>query len=211
MRVVYTGVDQEAFSPGDKASARKKLGLPDGPMLVCMARIEGIKQPGLLLAAFAKIAERHPRLTLAWVGDGAGKAALAADVRTTGLADRVLLPGSAKHDDVPTWLAAADIVVLGSSSEGLPNSLVEAAACARPIVATSVGGIPEVVSDGQTGLLVPKGDAGALAAAIGRLLDDPDLARQMGERGRELVLGRFSWRKHGEEMVDVYRSLVGEQ
>jgi len=107
-------------------------------------------------------------------------------MREAGLQSRVFLPGKVAHEGVPAWLAAADIVVLASSSEGLPNSLVEVSACARPIVATRTDGIPEVVLDGETGLLVPKGGAAALAAAIGRLLDGPELARRMGEAGRRL-------------------------
>ena len=76
-------------------------------------------------------------------------------------------------------------------------------------MATRTDGIPEVVADGETGLLVPKGDAVALAAAIGRLLDDPELARRMGEAGRRHVLARFSWKKHADEMINVYESVLG--
>jgi glycosyltransferase involved in cell wall biosynthesis len=175
--------------------------------VICLARLEAIKQPRLVFQSFVQAARNRSDILLGWVGEGAEKAALETTVRQAGLQPRVFLPGKVGHEDVPAWLAAADIVVLASSSEGLPNSLVEASACARPVVATKVGGIPEVVLDGETGLLVPKGDAVALAAAIGRLLDDPELARRMGEAGRRHVLARFSWKRHADEMMNVYESV----
>jgi glycosyltransferase involved in cell wall biosynthesis len=178
---------------------------------MCLARLEAIKQPRLVFQSFVQAARNRSDILLGWVGEGAEKAALETTVRQAGLQPRVFLPGKVGHEDVPAWLAAAVVVVLASSSEGLPNSLVEASACARPIVATRTDGVPEVVLDGETGLLVPKGDAAALAAAIGRLLDDPELGRRMGEAGRRHVLGRFSWKKHADEMMNVYESALSGQ
>ncbi len=123
----------------------------------------------------------------------------------------ILLLGPRSNEELPIWYAASDIVVLPSFREGLPNNLVEAAACARPIVATVTDGIPEVVRDGETGLLVQKGDVGGLAAALGRMLGDPGLAGRMGERGREFAAQLFSWVRHGRGMMEVYSKTTARQ
>jgi teichuronic acid biosynthesis glycosyltransferase TuaC len=210
VKVIYTGVDRELFAPAPVEESRRSLGLPSGRLIACFARFEAIKQPLLLLEAFGQLAGRYQDLHLLWVGEGSMKGPFTETARRLGLAERVVLPGMVAHHAMPAWMRAADVVLLASESEGLPNTLVEAAACGKPVVATCVGGIPEVVLDGQTGLLVPQGDASALTAAVGRLLDDPVLARQMGERGREFVLGRFSWKRYGQEMLTLYQSLLGK-
>jgi glycosyltransferase involved in cell wall biosynthesis len=86
--------------------------------------------------------------------------------------------------------------------------LIEASAMARPIVATRVGGIPELVRDGETGLLVEQGNLEALTAALRQLLSNPPRAQQMGEKGRERTLARFSWKRHGDEMIQIYQSVL---
>ncbi len=229
-RVVYTGLDQERFQPADRSAARRSLGLPaDAPVLLFVGHNARKKGLYVLFEALPEIWKRHPGAVLCVIGKDAASPEVqsaAANLQPPASnpqpptsnpqplppnpqpSSRILLLGPRPNDELPSWYAAADLVVLPSFREGLPNNLVEAAACARPIVATATDGIPEVVTDGATGLLVPKGDAGALAAAIGRLLADPELARRMGERGREMVLARFSWERHGREMMEVYEEAV---
>jgi glycosyltransferase involved in cell wall biosynthesis len=114
-------------------------------------------------------------------------------------------------DDMPSLLASADIVVLPSYREGLPKSLIEAAACGRPLVTTDVPGCREVVSDGVNGLLVPVRDASALARAIGRLQDDPLLARGLGEAARAKALAEYDENRILARTLDVYRELWSER
>jgi glycosyltransferase involved in cell wall biosynthesis len=133
------------------------------------------------------------------VGDGPERAALEAAAATA----QVELLG--ERGDVPEQLAASDVFVLSSRSEGMPMSILEAMAAGLPVVASAVGGIPEIVRDGETGLLVPPGDADALAAALGRLLDDDGLRRRLGAAGRERALDEFDVVRFGDAHVDAYR------
>jgi glycosyltransferase involved in cell wall biosynthesis len=136
------------------------------------------------------------------VGDGPDRAQLEAEIAWLGLGDRVLLAGERR--DVSDLLARADLFVLSSRSEGLPVSVLEAMAAGLPVIASSVGGIPELVDDGETGILVEAGQAHELAAAISRLLADPGLRRRMGDAGRDRARMRFAlepfWRAH----LDLY-------
>ncbi len=113
-------------------------------------------------------------------------------------------------DDMPALYASVDVVVLPSYREGLPKSLIEAAACGLPLVATDVPGCHEVITDGEDGLLVPVRDAAALAAAIARLLDDRELAARLGIAARNKALAEFDERIVIERTIEVYRELLDE-
>jgi glycosyltransferase involved in cell wall biosynthesis len=126
-----------------------------------------------------------------------------------GITHRVHLAG--RQDDVRVWLAALDIFVLSSDWEGMPNAILEAMAAGLPVVATAVGGTPEVVVDGITGLLVPRGDPEALRQAIARLMDDFDLRRRMGQAGRERVSSRFDIAVTARATETLYLQLVQEK
>ncbi|HEV3478319.1 MAG TPA: glycosyltransferase family 4 protein [Gaiellaceae bacterium] len=136
------------------------------------------------------------------VGDGPDRAELEAEIARLDLGERVELAG--ERHDVPELLSRANLFVLSSLSEGLPVSVLEAMAAGLPVVGSSVGGVPELVGDGETGFLVEPGNPDELAAAIGRLLADPELRRRMGEAGRERARVRFAlepfWRAH----LDLY-------
>ena len=136
-----------------------------------------------LVRAMALLAPRHPALHLLLVGRGPCDEALAAAARELGIADRVHFAGY--QPAVPNPHQYLDISVLCSLHEGFPNAIIEAMAAARPVVATNVGGIPDAVAHGETGLLVEPSDPAALAAAIGRLVEDPGLRARLGEAGRE--------------------------
>jgi glycosyltransferase involved in cell wall biosynthesis len=125
-----------------------------------------------------------------------------------GIADKVHFIGW--RDDVPAILKMADVVVLPSLAEGFPLAILEAMACARPVVATTVGGVAEAVIDGVTGLLVAPKDPGGLAAAIRRVLENPDLARRMGEAGRRRIEEKFSLEQVGARIEEIYGALLEE-
>src|SRR5439155_3722342 len=118
------------------------------------------------------------------------------------------LPGAADHSEVLRWWHRASIAVLTSQSEGMPVSLLEAAACAVPAVATAVGGVPELVEDGVTGLLLPPGDAAALATALQNLIEDPVRAERLGRAARRRVEERFSLARQIDALLELWREII---
>jgi glycosyltransferase involved in cell wall biosynthesis len=164
VEVVSNGVDASEFRPLDRAAARTALGIaPDARVAVCVSRLSAEKGIDVLVDAMART---DPALSLFVVGDGAERAALAARTRAAGLDGRVTFVGTRAHEEISRWLAAADIAVLPSRTEGMPNAVLEALACGRPVVATAVGGTRELIRDPSLGRLVPPDDAAALAGAL---------------------------------------------
>jgi len=187
----------------DRRQARAKLGLPVDQVLVgTVARLDPVKRLDVLLQALTALPDVHALL----VGDGPERARLLALSERLDLTERVHMVG--QQQDVWPWLRASDIFVLSSDWEGMPNALLEAMAVELPVVATAVGGTPEVVEDGVTGLLVPPRDPIALAKAIAQLLSDPDLRHHMGQAGRERVLQHFSVEHMVERTQDLYQQLL---
>lgn len=198
-RIVYNGVDEERF---------RNEGTPrgDGPLIGVVASVIKDKGADVVLSALPLIRERVPAARLRFVGGGPMLGVLAERVDALGLGDTVELVGHA--DDVRPHLADFDLVVLASRREGLPLVLLEAMAMGRPVVATTVGGTPEVVLDGETGLLVPPGDWRALADAIVRVLSDTERARRMGEAGRQVVEERFRLSQMVGRIDSMYSELL---
>lgn len=165
VKTIRQGVDPNIFHPEHRSDARRRLGLRDDEeTLVWVGRMVPVKDLGLLVAAIAAAARDRPRLTLHLIGDGQSRASLEEQVAAAGLTNRIRFEGAIPHDRLPDWYRAANLTVLSSRSEGLPNVLRESLACGTPFVATDVGDIHEMVGPGVT--LVPPGDAVALAGAI---------------------------------------------
>lgn len=158
-------------------------------LFACVGRLAPQKNHALLLAAFAKLVAADARCRLMIVGEGELRSALEAQVAQLDLGDHVRLPGL--RTDIPDVLAAADAFVLSSAYEGNPLTVMEALAAGRPVLSTAVGGVPELVRDGVTGLLTPPGDADALGAAMARIATDPATARAMGEAATREAMERF--------------------
>jgi glycosyltransferase involved in cell wall biosynthesis len=177
----------------------------DGPAIGTVARLVPIKGHAFLLDAAPEVLRQHPAARFILVGDGETRPALEAQARKLGVSDRVLFTGY--RDDVPALLAGIDLVVLPSLNEGMGRVLVTAMALGKPIVATRVGGVPELLADGAAGRLVPPGDAAALADAVCALLRDPDQAAALGEAGRRRV-GRYSAQTMVESLAQVYRDVT---
>lgn len=178
--LVMNGVDGALFAPRDRAAARAELGLPAGPLAVYVGNLKADKGVFDLAAAVAQL----PAGRLAIVGGGPAGPALAAAVAPLG--DRVRLVGPQPLAQVPTWLAASDVLVLPSHAEGTPNVVLEALACGRRVVATAVGGIPDLIRSPVLGALVPPRDPPALAAALATALAtayDPAEVAALGARG----------------------------
>jgi glycosyltransferase involved in cell wall biosynthesis len=157
------------------------------PRIVTVGRLAWPKDPLTLVRALARV--RGSPFSALIVGDGPDRSGVEAEVRELGLESAVHLGGP--RSDVPDLLARSDVFVLSSRSEGGPISILEAMAAGLPVVASDVGGVSELVVEGATGLLVPAGDPAALAAALERLLADPELRRRLGAAGRERARQRF--------------------
>jgi glycosyltransferase involved in cell wall biosynthesis len=152
---------------------------------------------------------QHATFSLDVVGDGPCRSACEALAQSLGIADRVRFHGEVR--DVERRFAAASCFVLPSRTEGTPLTVLEAMSCGLPVVATSVGGVPDVVTDGVTGRLVAAGDEEALASAMYALAVDPESGRAMGERGREQALARFDVRAMVRSYEALYESTYGRR
>lgn len=167
VHTLYNGVDGALFAPGDRDEARARLGLDatDAPLLLYVGNLKDSKGCLDLLEAFPAVLATRPQARLLYVGAGPCRGALLARARALGVEARVQLAGAMPHAALPDWFRAADVLCLPSHNEGVPNVVLEAMACGTPVVATRVGGIPEVVP-GHAGRLVPLGDRAALSEAL---------------------------------------------
>jgi glycosyltransferase involved in cell wall biosynthesis len=173
-------------APAADGRLRRELGIgADTPLVVSVGRLSREKGHRYLVEAAAALARDGHRFALVIVGDGREEAGLRKQVAERGLAGTVHLVGF--RTDIPAIMAEADVVALPSLTEGLPNVVLEAFAAGKPVVATRVGGVPEAVEDGRTGLLVPARDPTALAAGIAACLDDPARAARIGEEARRAL------------------------
>lgn len=189
--VIRNGIDSHRYQPRpDKAEARAALGLPDGVLVGTAGRFAAVKNYAMLVRAVAEVRRTHPGTRLVMVGDGDERAALQSLALELGLGDAIHFLGW--RADVAKILACLDVFALTSWTEGLPLVIIEAMACAVPVVATAVGDIPHVVEAGRTGYLVPPGDHAALAAALVPLVADATLREALGARARAAVLDRYA-------------------
>lgn len=210
--VVPLGLDLEPFASADRlrGELRRELGLDAAvPLAGIVARLAPVKAHEVFLEAARRLAARPvpPRFVI--VGDGERRPALEAMAETDGLRGRVHFLGW--RADLPRIYADLDVVVLCSRNEGSPVALIEAMTAGRPVVATRVGGVPDVVADGETGLLVPENDPPALAEAIARVLDDGELARRLGAAGRPRVVERFGAARLVRDIDTLYTRLLTEK
>jgi L-malate glycosyltransferase len=209
--VIQNGIDVSRYQErsGTKA-VRRELGLPSAaPVVAVFARLNRLKGIEYFLEAAALLAKRFDEVRFLIVGDSISEAyrdELERHAAGLGLADRVVFAGF--RGDVPELLSEVSVSVLPSLSEGLSNVVLEAMAAGVPVVATAVGGTPEMVENGVTGLLVPPRDAVALAEAIGSLLADPSRARAIGGAGQERVTERFSLQATVRETELLYDRLL---
>ena len=209
VEVVANGADSDVFNSVSKDQARARLGLPlQQGILLFVGRLVEIKQVPVLLEAMRRLS--RPNLHLYLVGNGELRSELIAMAQQLGVADRCSFVGSRPHEEIPLWLAAADCFVLCSRMEGSPTVLPEAMMSGVPIVATAVGGIPEIITHRETGLLVPAGDSVALGEAINLLLTDKRLAAGVATRAAALSLTQFTWKANAEKTAAVYRDALDD-
>jgi glycosyltransferase involved in cell wall biosynthesis len=205
--IVFNAVG--AATTRDAGEVRAEFAATDSEFVVSVGRYVAQKNHRLLVEALALLAPRRPRLRAALVGFGELREDLERQIAAHGLGEKLVLTG--RRTDPVDIAAAADVFVLPSVWEGLPVSLLEAMAHGRPVVATTVRGIWDIVRDEETGLLVPPDDPAALAAAVERLLEDRALAEKLGASGREYVTRRFSRDTMVDRHAAVYESLVASR
>jgi sugar transferase (PEP-CTERM/EpsH1 system associated) len=199
--LINNGVDTAHFHPGAPAAGQFVIGT--------VGRLQDVKNQAGLVDAFIALRALLPgqlrQLRLVIVGDGPLRAQLEAKVAANGLADVVTLAGA--RTDIAQLMRGFSVFALSSIAEGTPVTLLEAMACALPVVSTAVGGIPELVQEGTTGLLAPAGDTAALAAALARYAADPALAAQHGAAGRARIETHYSVGAMVQAYVALYDGL----
>jgi glycosyltransferase involved in cell wall biosynthesis len=204
---IPAGVHLDAFPFGVRSpETARELGL-GRPVIGSVAMFRGSKGHPQLLQAFAMVREKRPTASLLLVGDGIRRVWVEQLAREAQLSDAVVFTGF--RPDVPALLGTMDCFAHASTrTEGVPQALLQAFAAGVPVVASRIGGIPEVVIDGETGLLVPSESVEALAAGIERILDDPEAATQRARAARALVEARFSHAHAVDRLLRVYEDLL---
>lgn len=208
--VVPNGVEMARFAPSlTRQRARERLGITDDRYIIgTLGRLETQKGLPYLIEALRLLSESGNRAFLLIVGSGREEGRLREMVSRCGLEDCVQFLGMRR--DVPEIHRVMDVFVLPSLWEGLPIALLEAMASGLPVVATPVGGIPEVIQNGKNGLLVPKEDPVALAEALLKIRQSPLWAEELGREGRETVRERYSHRRVAEHVMEIYRESLRE-
>jgi len=205
IRQAYNGVDTERFRPATPVESAGRM-----VRIGTVGRLDPVKNQAALIAAFHGILERHPelapRLRLIIAGDGPLRAVLAESVERRGIGSQVWLPGA--RSDVPALMRAMDVFVLPSLNEGISNTILEAMATGRPVVAARVGGNPELVVHGRTGLLYEPGDPAGLEAALEAYVATPGMGLDHGGAARERVVAGFSIDAMVRRYADFYDELL---
>lgn len=211
IRTIYNGIDLSNFMilkrDAEFVAVRKEFSIPsDAKVLTTVAVLRELKGIQFMIRAMPAILANHPNVYYLVVGDGSHREELDREVERMGVKDRVIFSG--KRSDIPRLLAATDIFVLPTLTEALPTVLAEAMAAHLPIVACAVGGVPEMVEDGNNGRLVPPANPQALADVCNQLLPDPLRCKIMGEAGWQIVEKKFNIKTQVERLEMLYLSLI---
>lgn len=212
VEVIYRGTDTQLFKPLDvDLEFKRKLSLPDDCLVILfvgwLVKRKGVSD---LLNAFGIIAAKLPQAYLLIVGDGPERENLEALSRIMGIEKRVIFAGLVKNEEMPSYYNITDVMAFPSYGEGLPNAVVEAVSCGKPVVATNVGGIPEVIITDVNGFLIPVGDIRMLSLNLVRILTDSALRKKMGQMSRKIAEAHFNARKNAENLNDLFRRVVEE-
>lgn len=179
-------------------------------VILCTGGLNQHKGQAVLLQAFAALRARHPGARLVLIGEGDRRAALEREAETLGIGSDIVMPGWVAYDRVPAALAAADIYVQPSFNEGIPRATLEAMAMRVPVIASRVGGLPELLDDGTLGALVPPGQPAALAGAIEALLADPRRGAELAARARDAARARYSFESNVRAYGELIRQTIAE-
>jgi glycosyltransferase involved in cell wall biosynthesis len=211
LAVILNGINIEPFrEPMDREGVRRSLGIPpDAPVIGTVGRLNEVKRQDLLLSAFGRVRTVWPTARLLVVGDGPMRVTLQELSIRLGIAEAVHFAGYQSRPE--QFLGAIDVFALTSRMEGLPLAILEAWAAGLPVTASAVGGVPDLIDHGRTGLLYPFGEEAALANHLSELLRDTDRARALGDSGREEVLARYDLQRMAADYERHYRDLLGHK
>jgi glycosyltransferase involved in cell wall biosynthesis len=210
VRIVPNGVDIEKFQPfADKAAARRQFGLDDEPCILFVGSLIPRKGLHFLVEAAKKIAKEKSDTKFLIVGEGPIRNQLNSSLKEANLTGNFEFLGNLKDDTLPAVYNCADVFALPSIQEGQGIVLLEAQACAKPIVAFNIGGVNEAVRNGETGLLVKVGSTDEFADALLKMISDGTLQEKMGRNGRRFVLENFTWDICAQKMLNVYNEVLG--
>lgn len=201
LSVIPCGVDTAVFKP-DSAHGNHD------PLLVCVARMRPVKNLPMLLQACAILREQSINFRCVVLGDGADRPMLEEMRASLGLDSTVQFEGLASQEEVREWWRQASVGMLTSLSEGMPVSLMEAMSCGVPVVAPTVGGIPEMIKQGVNGFTIPINDAPALASSIRHILADQSIASQMSVEARKIAVNKFSLCAQVDKLIDIWNQVL---
>ena len=204
---VMKGVDTKAFQPGGN-NLRALNGLDGARVVLCVTRLVPIKNLPMLLAAIAIARKTDPRVQLVLVGEGPLRHELEQRALQLGIHGAVRFAGYVPQADTADWYRSADVFALPSDFDNSPNVVLEAMASGLPVVTTDVGGLRDYVTPPENGLLTPKGDAAAFAAALLSILSDVERARAIGRHNRDTAVRRFSWAASANALLAVYERVI---
>jgi len=208
-RVIYSGVDTELFAPGaDPTRAKGSFGLEGKFVLLCVGRLSPEKGVSTLVNSLPAIRRGIPNTKVLVCGRGSEESELKAQAQRLDVGDMIDFRGPVPQPKLPPYYDAADLVVVPSNKEAFPIVNLEAMSMAKAVVASDVGGIPEVVKHNETGLLVPPSDPPSLADAVLRVHGDPGLRERLGTNGRRLVEERFTWDAIAGEVEKAYLEIL---
>jgi len=204
---IPTGADVGRFHPGPPdLELKKRMGLPiDSPVITLVAVLRAQKRHELVIAAAAEVIQVFPQARFIFVGEGPGRNRVEQEIKNAQLESHILMTGY--REDIPAILSFTDLGIISSVAEGIPQFLFQIMAMGKPVIATEVGGIPEIVTSGVTGVLIPPEDPAALAKALVQVLGDPGSARRLGEEGRRLVEKEYTVEKMAEKVYRVYQQV----
>ncbi len=204
-RVLRSGIDAETWRPGPGLLPNRLRIPPGAPVVSILGALQATKGHALAIAAWHSVLSHQPEARLLFVGDGPEKATLRRQIQRAGLHHRVVFAGRIDDEcERVGILRASDIALLPSYGEALPMALIEASACARPVIATDVGGTGEVIHDGLSGILIPPGEIPAIANAVIELLQDSKRRAGMGQTARILIEERFNMYSWARGLSDIY-------
>jgi glycosyltransferase involved in cell wall biosynthesis len=210
LRIIPNAVETDGLVGAGVADLRAELGLPAGcPLVLSVGRLSAEKGHRHLVEAARRVVQELRDAHFVVLGDGRERRRLGEQARRLGLNGRFLFPGF--RDDARQVMAQADVLALPSLTEGLPNVLLEAFAAGVPVVATAVGGVPELVRDGENGWLVPRGDSAGLASALIAALSDPGESARRGRSGQELVWAHYTFAAQAARAAEAFREVLSRR
>jgi len=208
--VIYNGVDIDYFRPVNKGESREKLGLPKNRKIILSVR-RLVYKNGLdtLIESVPLLTRDHPDLLFLVAGKGPNRKLIEDRIKELGIDANIKLTGFVPDRLLPVYYDAADYFILPSASgEGLPLVLLEAMACGLPVIATTVGGTPEIIKHMKNGVLVPPRNPEAMAETMAKLLSEERLGATIGEEARRIVEDRFTWEKNLHQLQDIYKKFI---